>query len=918
MIDQKKINKNIKLPLNKSNENDKYYILSCDWLKEYLRIYNLNELYYNQIINRILENIINSIQNNALNETIFNNANLPPEFKNIINQIKVNNLANDYLNNISTTPTKININKISFYCDFILISGETKKKIFNKKSELLYFITKFGDNKIFATINAPSEYIINVYNLENNNFIPEIFYHFNDVNGLMNSFKILNEKGYENFTNCYIIFNDSVNQKDYASPIFNDNNKEIGYAYRYSRNINDYSHFKINNEYKNMLKLYYYYISLRSLTLSRTKKSYYLVNSEFMNRIKEHYDFSIFSKDFQQNNLFHQIGKNISDAPTKMKDILSDKMITLIIKQSPLYINQNFNSKGKVNLNGLQDDPKLSIDPNKTLYFYDEFELIDYEMYLLLFKSHNNNGISRECNFIDGYIYFKLPGNLNKTNNSYIIEFGSLNNNNVFKAKYLLEFNSENAFIYCLKLSNQLGGFSTYINSIEFKNNIEQLYDIDTNKPIGLIYNLNLQTQPQPGPTPIPNPGRTPKPIPPPPIPGTFTDILQEFKSPPLIGLKNVGATCYMNATLQCLSQIRKLTNYFKYKPSVDVTINNFGNQPCLTKSFKELIENLWPSKDNIYLDNKHSGKNSNNRYYAPSKFKKTISSMNSLFEGVAANDAKDLVNFIIMTLHEELNKKKGKKQPVPNIILNQNDQNQIFQAFFLNFMNENQSIISDIFYGVSHTITKCSGCPFFKHNFEAFFFLIFPLEEVRKFKLNELSALSRNMMNMNMMMNMNNMYIMNKISLLNANQVDILDCFEFNQKAERFFGENAMYCNNCRAQLPSIYKTFLYTAPEILILVLNRGVGIQFKIKLNFPEILDLRAYFEASQMVGGIYELIGVVTHMGESGSSGHFVATCKSPRDHKWYQYNDDLVFYQSDFQKQILNYAMPYILFYQKRS
>ena len=287
MIDQKKINKNIKLPLNKSDENDKYYILSCDWFKEYLKIFNLNELYYNQIINSTLENIINSFQNKALNETIFNNAILQPEFKIIINQIKGNNLANNYLNNISTTPTKININKISFYCDFILISGETNKKIFNKKSELLYFITNFGDNKIFATINAPpSEYIINVYNLENNNIIPEISYHFRDVNGLSNSRKILKEKGYENFTNCYIIFNDTVNQKDYASPIFNDNNKEIGYAFRYNPNINDYSHFKINNEYKNMLKLYYYYISLRSITLSRTKKSYYLVNSEFMNRIK--------------------------------------------------------------------------------------------------------------------------------------------------------------------------------------------------------------------------------------------------------------------------------------------------------------------------------------------------------------------------------------------------------------------------------------------------------------------------------------------------------------------------------------------------------------------------------------------------------------------------------------------------------
>ena len=30
---------------------------------------------------------------------------------------------------------------------------------------------------------------------------------------------------------------------------------------------------------------------------------------------------------------------------------------------------------------------------------------------------------------------------------------------------------------------------------------------------------------------------------------------------------------------------------------------------------------------------------------------------MNPLFEGVQANDAKDLANFIIETLHEELNK---------------------------------------------------------------------------------------------------------------------------------------------------------------------------------------------------------------------------------------------------------------------
>ena len=55
-----------------------------------------------------------------------------------------------------------------------------------------------------------------------------------------------------------------------------------------------------------------------------------------------------------------------------------------------------------------------------------------------------------------------------------------------------------------------------------------------------------------------------------------------------------------------------------------------------------------------------------------------------------------------------------------------------------------------------------------------------------------------------------------------------------------------------------------------------------------------------------------------MGESGASGHFVAACKSPKNGVWYKYNDDLVFPVQNFQTEILNYAMPYILFYQKRA
>ena len=279
---------------------------------------------------------------------------------------------------------------------------------------------------------------------------------------------------------------------------------------------------------------------------------------------------------------------------------------------------------------------------------------------------------------------------------------------------------------------------------------------------------------------------------------------------------------------------------------------------------------------------------------------------MNPLFKTIQANDATELVNFIIITLHEELNKYKD---------CNPNNNNNI-----KNFSKENKSIITDKFIGISHTVTKCSKCLIDKHNFETYFFLDFPLEEIRKYKLQ--LVLNQNLMITNQNnINMNKIFQQNlkKIQLLENNQVNIFDCFEYNQKPENFVGENAIYCNNCKMQLPFIYSSYLYSGPSILILVLNRGQGMQYKVKLEFYTELNLSNFIQARQNNENIiYDLIGVVTRMGESGSSGHFIATCKSPIDSLWYQYDDDLVSRVDNFTEQVLNSAMPYILFYQKKT
>ena len=374
-------------------------------------------------------------------------------------------------------------------------------------------------------------------------------------------------------------------------------------------------------------------------------------------------------------------------------------------------------------------------------------------------------------------------------------------------------------------------------------------------------------------------------------------NIINNFRACPNIGLQNIGATCYMNATLQCFCHIEKFVNFFKYNPQIDKIKN--GNN--LSSSFKILIENLWPKKYEKIFKNDKINKN---EYYAPEEFKKKISKMNSLFEGIAANDSKDLVNFIIMTLHKELHKPNKNIENNNNIFIDQSNQQMVFNNFAKDFMSKNQSIISDLFYGINCNITECLNCHNKLYNYQTYFFLIFSLEEVRKFNIQK--YFNNNQFNFN-----NNFIIYNN---MNNNAVNIYDCFDYDRKINIMSGSNSMYCNNCKINCKGSMYTYLSISPEILILLLNRGKGKQFDVKIYFEEKLNLYKYIEYKN-TGFNYRLIGVITHIGESSMNGHFIAYCRDPITEKWFKYNDAIVSEINNF-NEIINFAMPYILFYQK--
>ncbi len=378
---------------------------------------------------------------------------------------------------------------------------------------------------------------------------------------------------------------------------------------------------------------------------------------------------------------------------------------------------------------------------------------------------------------------------------------------------------------------------------------------------------------------------------------------LDLYDRPTLIGLNNIGATCFMNSTLQCLSQTKALTNYFLKETSLDCIINNNialtnRNAPQLSPTYLELIKQLWNNQNN-------------SRSYSPNHFMSIIEKMNPLFKQGQAGDSKDFIIFILEQFHKELKrsiKQKNNNFTINNQPLNQYDKNNAFNHFFNEFQEE-CSIISDIFFGINETTNICCNCknnftsrglPYpICYNYGIFNCLIFPLEEVKKMKNNSM-----------------NFY--NYINFNQNNRVSIYECFYYNQKTDCFTGDNKNYCNNCKQLYDSFYTTTIFTCPEILVLILNRGKDNIYNVKIDFTETIDISQFVLQKDIPQMIYNLYGVITHIGQSGPNAHFVAFCKSPIDNHWYKYNDAIVSSINNLQKEVIDFGTPYILFYQKNK
>lgn len=167
--------------------------------------------------------------------------------------------------------------------------------------------------------------------------------------------------------------------------------------------------------------------------------------------------------------------------------------------------------------------------------------------------------------------------------------------------------------------------------------------------------------------------------------------------TPGTTGLNNIGNTCFLNSTLQCLMHIEPLIKYFlKTQWQMEISQSNpLSNNGELATAFFKLLQISQSGKSLTYT---------------PSDMRKAIIRHAPNFDGYAQQDAHEVLLYILDGIHEDLNRILNK--PTTGAVEGDgtNDAETAVKAWSV-YKQRNDSIIVDLFQGQLKSHLKCPNC---------------------------------------------------------------------------------------------------------------------------------------------------------------------------------------------------------------
>ena len=187
----------------------------------------------------------------------------------------------------------------------------------------------------------------------------------------------------------------------------------------------------------------------------------------------------------------------------------------------------------------------------------------------------------------------------------------------------------------------------------------------------------------------------------------------ENFIHPPY-GIDNFGNTCYFNSVNQIFLNLPILQQIFLDK-RIDFFINKnnkFGQQGKFLEIFKALY---WIKKSKI-------GDTALN-------LKKMVGKIKEDFNNSQQQDANEYLNFLIDTLHEEINMHASKIYiEERDEVFNNNTIDEVGNIYWSNGLRRNASFIDSIFMFQLKSNLKCKKCNTVKYNFENNYMFNLPL----------------------------------------------------------------------------------------------------------------------------------------------------------------------------------------------
>lgn len=179
-------------------------------------------------------------------------------------------------------------------------------------------------------------------------------------------------------------------------------------------------------------------------------------------------------------------------------------------------------------------------------------------------------------------------------------------------------------------------------------------------------------------------------------------------------GLQNLGNTCFMNSSIQCLSNVYELTEFLLSNNFLaDINEKNpLGTGGKLIAAYSELLKDMWEGSE---------------RYVSPWQLKSVVGKFASQFSGYSQQDSQELLSYLLDGIHEDLNRVRQKPY-IGELDYKGQPDDEFAELFWRNHLARNNSVITELFTGQFKSRVKCPDCPNVSVTFDPFNYISLPI----------------------------------------------------------------------------------------------------------------------------------------------------------------------------------------------